>query len=260
VSKVVRVTAYVLFALSANGLVSAQKAAPTPKSAVDSISNDPFTRIMTAATDAYTQRKFGEAAREYAQAASMRPDSEQAQFWAGQAFVYNREPAAAIPYLEAAQRDGADYVALHEALIAAYAGTGRTADRDRERALLHQWAKDGQHPTLEHADGFLLETFYTKRWHVNVLEFYGPHDGRDALWKFTVRDPAEAIEFTMMLLKASEAKGVRWVLISTENTGGTYQPDKIVQRYEAEPTYDDVRADVLKKLRFRIPLLEEKKP
>lgn len=205
---------------------------------------------MTAGTDAYVAGKFVEAARQFQQAVALQPDSDQAQFWAGQAMVYGRQPAAAISYLETAQRQGVKSIALHLALVAAYAGAGSPADRDRERELLHKWHSDGEHPSLTHAEGFLLETFYTHQWHVNVFEYFGPVEGDDCIWKFTVRDPAEVIESRFFL----EAKGGgKYELLRFSGKPEDDSSGKRVKDFDSLPDYDAVKQDVAHKLRFALP-------
>ncbi len=213
-----------------------------------------FSHEMTNGAEAYVDSKFAEAARHFGLAAAMHPENGQAQFWAGQAYVYGRQPVAAIPYLEAAQRDGVDSLALHLALVAACAGAGQAAELDRERFLLHGWHDDGKHGELSRQEGFLLETFFTRRWHVNVLEYFGPtHDG-DLLWKFTVRDPAEQIEMVYFLERVSQpGRSETYALVRRIKHPGELDEEHRVRAYPSLPAYATVKEDVTRKLRFQLP-------
>src|SRR5580692_1267233 len=136
-----------------------------------------YTRAMASGADFYTNRKFIDAAHSFEQAVALKPDSDQAQFWAGQSLVYARQPNAAISYLESATREGSgDSVGVHLALVSAYAGASppHLAELDRERALLHKWHDEGTHGNIVNQSGFLMETFYTRQWHVNVVEYFAP--------------------------------------------------------------------------------------
>jgi tetratricopeptide (TPR) repeat protein len=244
-----------------------------------------YTRYMASGADLYSNRKFVEAGHSFEQAVNLKPENDQAQFWAGQALLYARQPTAAIAYLESAQREGGDSAGVHLALAAAYAGAGpsRAADLDRERALLHKWHDEGTHGNITNQSAFLLETFYTRQWHVNVVEYFAPQEGRDILWRFAVRDPAELIESVFTLERPATAPGEKpaaagaaasqeksaanvvpgakpatdsgqeWELISRSRNGNVENPPKRVHTYATLPSYAEVKAEVMKRLRFRIP-------
>jgi tetratricopeptide (TPR) repeat protein len=222
-----------------------------------------YTHAMAGGADLYSNRKFNEAARSFQQAVALKPDSDQAQFWAGQSLVYARQPNAAISYLESANREGGgDSVGVHLALVAAYAGAGpaRLADLDRERALLHRWHDEGTHGNIVNQSGFLLETFYTRQWHVNVVEYFAPHEGQDIVWRFAVRDPAELIEAVYTLERPEKtaadkppAAGGAWDLVARTHNGNVINAPKTVHSFATQPSYFDVKTEVMKRLRFRLP-------
>jgi hypothetical protein len=150
-------------------------------------------------------------------------------------------------------------VALHLALVAAYAGTLRTGERDAERALLHSWHQEGDHATLGHTDGFLLETIYARPWHINVMEYYGMPGDQRVLWRFTVRDSAELIESTYLLMEKTTGSNSAPARIGLLRYSG--EPDlvpehegQLVKTYTGEPSYDLVRSDVLQQVRA-LPVL-----
>jgi hypothetical protein len=217
-----------------------------------------YTRAMASGADFYTNRKFIDAAHSFEQAVALKPDSDQAQFWAGQSLVYARQPNAAISYLESATREGSgDSVGVHLALVSAYAGASppHLAELDRERALLHKWHDEGTHGNIVNQSGFLMETFYTRQWHVNVVEYFAPHEGQDIMWRFAVRDPAELIEavYTLERTDKSQTAGGTWDLIARTHNGNVENAPKAVRTFASPPNYFDVKAEVTKRLRFHLP-------
>lgn len=214
-----------------------------------------YSRVMSQATDLYVDGKFDQAARQYEAATSLDPSSEQAMYWAGQALVYGRHPSDAIFYLESAQKLGADSVALHLALTAAYAGAARKAELDKQRELLHGWQHDGHHPGLEQRRTFLVETFYTHQWHVNVGEYFEPSQNDGYVWKFTVRDPSELVEKSFVLQRVGPrggtAAGPDKYVLSIHASTAPDSPGDVVHIWPSLPEYLTVKAEVVKKLRFQ---------
>jgi hypothetical protein len=220
-----------------------------------------FSLRMSAGADDLISRKFMQAATDFEGAAQLDPQSAQAQFWAGQALVYAERPGEAIHYLERARTMGTDSVALHLALVAAYAGSLQVEKRDAERTLLHGWHSGGDHATLAHAQGFLLETIFSHPWHINVMEYFEPQSEPNLVWRFTVRDPADIIEATYVVREDSpESKTKGFVLLRyggepgqpADISGGTSGEGEGAQRvktYDTLPTYDVVRVDVLQRVR-----------
>lgn len=233
---------------------AAQQPARQPQAAAPE-----FSLRMSAGADDLISRKFLQAATDFEGAANLDPQSAQAQFWAGQALVYADRPGEAIHYLERARAMGTDSVALHLALVAAYAGTLQPDKRDAERALLHTWHSD--HTTLSHAQGFLLETIFSRPWHINVMEYFDPQSEPNLVWRFTVRDPADIIEATYVLREDSpESKTKGYVLLRyggepgrpadvSGATGDDAPGGQRVKTYDAMPAYDVVRVDVLQRVR-----------
>lgn len=225
-----------------------------------------FSHLMSAGFDAYTDANFAVAASNFGRAAALRPDSEHAQYWAGQALVYGRRPAAAIPYLEQASKQDPDSLALHLAMVSAYAGANRPAERDRERELLRRWHEDGSHPGLAQRQTFLVETFYVQGWHVNVQEFFSPSNSQGVVWQFLVRDPAEAIEMTYALREPARATAVGasgagrsggangasvgYELVRHRSSSG---PARRMRTYASLPSYEVVKDEVARQLRFVHP-------
>ena len=192
---------------------------------------DETTLLMTEGADALVAKKYLMAASSFEKAASRDPQNSLPQYWAGQALVYGDKPEQAIHYLERAQALGSDSVALHFALVAAYAGAQRAQQRDQQRDLLHAWHASGEHLTLAHAQGFLLETIFNRPWHINVMEYFDPEKGQHVLWRFTVRDSAEIIEMTYVL-RESPVSGQMAV------ASGSAEPMKrefVLVRYGGEP-------------------------
>lgn len=238
-----------------------------------------FTHDMATGADLYSNRKFVDAAHSFEQAVNLKPENDQAQFWAGQSLLYARQSNAAIAYLESAGREGGgESVGVHLALAAAYAGAGpsRQADLDRERVLLHKWHDEGTHGNITNQSGFLLETFFARQWHVNVVEYFAPQEGRDILWRFAVRDPAELIEAVYTLerpaaggtlekpaaekptagatpAKSATGAAQEWELIGRSRNGSVEDPPKRIKTYATLPTYFEVKAEVMKRMRFRVP-------
>lgn len=240
-----------------------QQPAPNPQAGANN-----YSVLMTAGADSLVTGKYSQAATEFQKAADLDPQSAQAQFWAGQALVYADRPAQAIYFLERAQTLGTDSVSLHLALVAAYAGALKPVERNRESALLHAWHSDGQHQSLTRADGFLVETIFTHPWHINVMEYFDPQGSQHALWRFIVRDSANLIEATYVL--GSGGTDHPFVLLhytgdaalpdASEGSVATDVPAPVGQRvksYDQRPAYDQVRSDVLQRVRS-MPLLSKK--
>lgn len=227
-----------------------------------------YSVLMTAGADSLVAGKYTQAATEFQRAADLDPQNAQAQYWAGQALVYADKPAQAIYFLQRAQTLGTDSVALHLALVAAYAGALKPVERNRESALLQAWHADGQHASLLHADGYLLETIFTRPWHINVTQYFDLQPGRPALWRFIVRDSAEIIEATYLL----NADGGEHPFVLLHYSGEAAAPDtsatsgpngtppipgQPVKSYDKKPAYDQVRSDVLQRVRS-MPMLSKK--
>ncbi len=251
--------------------------APIAQAPTSQVGPNNYSILMSAGADALVARKYVQAATAFQRAADLDPQSAQAQYWAGQALVYADRPTQAIYFLERAKALGSDSVALHLALVAAYAGALRPVERNRESALLQAWHADGQHASLIRADGFQLETIFGRPWHINVTEYFSPqHDdiqaGQPALWRFIVRDSAEIIEATYVLKAAPDLAGAQPKFLLLHYSGEAAVPDATsdgqpsgvpapvaqqVKAYDKQPAYDQVRADVLQRVRS-MPMLSKR--
>lgn len=77
---------------------------------------------------------------------------------------------------------------IHTTLVVAYSEAGQYEKRDQERAILHQLHDDPQASDAMHTNGFLLDMFPVKQYHVDAIEYFQPVGKFHIYYHFIVRN------------------------------------------------------------------------
>ncbi len=209
---------------------------------------------MNAGVTALLDRQYDKAAGDFHHAATTRKDDPQPLLLEGEALVYGGRAREALHPLQRTLQLDPTSTQAHVLLAAVYAGSDLPKERDAEVALLKQWHSDGKHPILGREDGFLLETFHTGGWHVNVQSYFEPQGDPPVYWRFTVRDRAEVPErsYCMQAMPAPQ-KGFALIRCAEPDMPAPSANESPVKLYAEMPDYSEVRKDLAGSLRLIAP-------
>lgn len=212
-------------------------------------------------------RKFDDALAEAKAILAEKPSSSQANKLVGVVLLDDQKAADALPYFQKALELDADDATVHALLLQAYAQTGDTRKRDEQRAILRGFHSDGKHPDFTQAMGFMIETFPVKDKVVQAVEFYEPAGKFHFYYRFNVfdsdghlqsfyaleSDDADQAMFAKQHPKEAAAGERRFSIdVYARNPQGAPMQG-LVTFIDGQPTYDDLRARILK-------ILENAKP
>ena len=96
----------------------------------------------------------------------------------------------AVQYAERARALDPGNWKVHTTLVAAYAATGKTQQRDAERELLRKFHEDPKTPEAMQTSGFLLEMFPVKQYRIDAVEYFKPMGKFHLYYRFIIRNAA----------------------------------------------------------------------
>lgn len=147
-------------------------------------------------------------------------------------------------------------VLVHTLLAEAYAEGGDRVHRDEERAVLKKLYADGQHAQISEKKGYVLERIKAGTTTIEAVEFYEPVGHFHFYYEFRLLD-AEGHDHGFIALESDDAdqglfheqhKGDKKYdnmrMFSLDRYEGSSQA--LMGFIEGEPSYDDVRARVVK--------------
>jgi len=195
------------------------------------------------------------------------PTSSQANKLVGVVLLDDQKASEALPYFQKALELDADDATIHALLLQAYAQTGDAKKRDEQRAILRGFHSDGKHPDFTQSMGFMIETFPVRDRVVQAIEFYEPAGKFHFYYRFNVfdtdghlqsfyaleSDDADQAMFAQQHPKEAAAGERRFSIdVYARNPQGAPMQG-LVTFIDGQPTYDDLRARILK-------ILENAKP
>jgi tetratricopeptide (TPR) repeat protein len=192
---------------------------------------------------------------------SSSPNDLEALLDLGSAELGLKEFAAAVKEFQAVIAFKPDLWPAHLNLVLAYAELQDWADFDQERAMIKA-ARDKSAPGLGEQKGDLIDVLHvgTKTYSVRAFyELYGRYHTRYVFLRFaedgklTDYVQCESDDADQVLFKQAHPKeaaaGARSFSLDTYTVGDTGMSQGLIKFYsDGEPTYEVVRADVLKVL------------
>ncbi len=173
---------------------------------------------------------------------------------AGEA-IESMQPDLALQYaLKAEQLDPGDWT-IHLTLLAAYAGMGNVQERERQRAIVRQFHFDGAHPEAAQSTSFMVEYFPVRNYRVRAIEYFLPQGEENFAYRFQVYDQSGR-QVWSIALESDDLSQPSWIAThhqlaaigqreySLEGYGeGNHT---LYRNFSGKPSYDDVRAEVVK--------------
>ncbi|HEX5234071.1 MAG TPA: tetratricopeptide repeat protein [Silvibacterium sp.] len=188
------------------------------------------------------------------------PASPKADKLVGVVLLDQQKASDALPYFEKALQLAPDDPTIHGLLLQAYAQSGDKADRDQQRAILRGFHTDGKHPGFAQIPSYLIETIPLDGKVIQANEFYEPSGEFHFYYRFNIFDSAGNIQ-SFIALESDDADQASFAKQHPKQAaagerrfsldGYSKSPDGNVTQalytfYDGQPTYDDVRALVLK--------------
>jgi Tetratricopeptide repeat len=219
---------------------------------------DPQLRAKIAAE--LNEKKFEDAIADAKTILTRNPESPQANKLLGVVLLDSQKPADALPYFLKAQQLDPNDASVHALLLQAYAEMGDKTHRDEQRTILRGFHSDGKHPDFAGMQGFMIETFPVGDKVVQAYEFYEPVGNFHFYYRFNVFDSTGKLDRFYALESDDGDQGMYAQQHPKEAAAGErrfsidfYQqknPNSVTQGLvgfiDGQPTYDDLRARVVK--------------
>jgi tetratricopeptide (TPR) repeat protein len=191
----------------------------------------------------------------FQQALQTNPNDVAANLYAAGAALELYQGNLAVQYAEKAKQLDPDNWKVHTTLVVAYAVAGRIQERNAERDLLRKLHADPQAPEAMQTNGFLVDMFPVKQYHVEAIEYFKPVGKFNVYYRFLVKNAegkrvwaftVESNDFDEKSWEQAHAQqaaaGERQFQISGE--GGGQNLD--YQMFSGKPVYDPVKAQIIK--------------
>lgn len=237
-------------------------AAPAPSSpaAQATPQPDPQAQAREKVITALRAKKYDEALAEAKTILAASPNSSQSNKLLGVVYLDMQKPAEALPYFERALELDPNDPNVHSLLMQSYAATGDAKRRDEQRAILRGYHSDGKHPELARSAGYMIESIPVGDKIVQAFEFYQPYGSFRLYYRFNVfNTQGHLLSFITLesgdagqIAYAKEhpkeaASGERRFTLDRYRQNNTGQPVREeIGTIDGEPTYDDLRARVIK--------------
>jgi tetratricopeptide (TPR) repeat protein len=212
---------------------------------------------IAAALEQTKQNQNAKALALLEQVLSADPNNESVNLLAAGAAIGAFQPDVALKYAQKAHElDPADWK-VHLTLLAADAGTGRLRERDAERELVRQFHNDGKHSDAAQSNGFMIEYFPVKNYRVRAIEYFAPVGKTHFVYRFAVFDQDQK-PIWAVALESDDLDQASWAAAHKEQAAAgerEYSLDgygkdahTTYRNYSGKPTYDEVKAEVVKVL------------
>ncbi len=219
---------------------------------------DPVIRAKIA--DELKEKKYDEAIADAKTVLEKNPESPQVNKLVGVVFLEAQKPGEALTYFEKAKSLDLTDASVHALLLQAYAGMGDKARRDEQRAILRSLHSNGKQPDLAGTQGFVIEMIPVGDKVIQAFEFYEPAGRFHFYYRFNVFDASGKMErfyalesddadqamYAQQHPKEAAAGERRFSIDSYEQK----KPDSVTQGLvgfiDEQPTYDDLRARIVK--------------
>ncbi len=224
---------------------------------------DPQTQAREKVISALRAKKYDEALAEAKTILASSPGNSQSNKLIGVVYLDMQKPAEALPYFERALELDANDPNVHSLLMQAYAATGDAKRRDEQRTILRGYHSDGKHPELARSAGYMIESIPVGEKIVQAFEFYQPYGSFRLYYRFNVFS-TEGHLLSFITLESGDAgqivyakehpkeaaAGERRFTLDRYRQNNTGQPVREeIGTIDGEPTYDDLRARVIKEVK-----------
>lgn len=227
-----------------------------------SVANDPARNLdeqatLAAAIEKTKAHQDAEALKLFSQVLAADPKNAQVNLLASGAAIESLQMEIALEYAQRAQQlDPADWK-VHLTLLVADAGTGKVKERDQERDLVRGFHADGKHPDATQSNGFMVDYFALKDYRIRAVEYFAPIGKPHFAYRFLVYNQDRKQIWTVAL-ESDDLDQTSWASAHKElaATGAReyslegYGADAhtIYRNYSGKPSYDDLKAQVVKVL------------
>jgi len=188
------------------------------------------------------------------------PDNATANLLAATSALNLYMADVAVNYAEKARQLAPNDWRVDTTLVTAYAAAGKTQQRDAVRAKLVALHSSPNAPDAMKANGFLLDLFKIGRYRVEVVQYFQPIGKFHNYYRFLVRNQGgrrvweydlQSDDFTQKSWAEAHpqeaASGGRQYSLESD-TADTHTEYRL---FSGNPTYDDVRAVVVRLLQER---------
>jgi tetratricopeptide (TPR) repeat protein len=191
----------------------------------------------------------------FQQALQSNPNDVAANLYAAGAALELYQGNLAVQYAEKAKQLDPDNWKVHTTLVVAYAVASRIQERNAEREFLRKLHADPKAPEAMQTNGFLVDMFPVKQYHVEAVEYFKPVGKLNVYYRFLVKNAqgkrvwtltVESNDFDEKSWEQAHAQqaaaGERQFQISGE--GGGQSMD--YQMFSGKPVYDPIKAQIIK--------------
>ncbi len=188
------------------------------------------------------------------------PDSPKANKLTGVVLLDQQKASDALPYFQKALQLSPDDPTINALLVQTYAQTGDKARRDEQRAILRGYHSDGKHPAFAQIPAYLIETIPVGDKIIQAIEFYEPAGQFHFYYRFSIFDSTGKIQ-SFIALESDDADQAlysqqhpkeaatgerRFSLDGYSQSADGHVTQALYTFYDSQPSYDDVRALVIK--------------
>ncbi len=205
-------------------------------------------------------RNFNEALTGAKAILAANPNSPKANKLTGVVLLDQQKTSDALPYFQKALELAPDDPTVHGLLLQAYAQSGDKTHRDEQRTILRGYHSDGKHPGFAQIPSFLVETTPVGDKTVQAEEFYEPSGQFHFYYRFNIfdatshlqsfialeSDDADQAMFAQQHAKEAAAGERRFSLDGYARAADGHVTQALYRFFDGQPSYDDVRALVLK--------------
>jgi len=237
---------------------TAKQPAPTAQPADPDAKIDPQAEARVIAS--LQARNFDEALSGAKSILAANPDSPKANKLVGVVLLDQQKSADALPYFQKALQLSPDDPTVHALLLQVYAQIGDKTHRDEQRAILRGYHSDGKHPAFAQTPAYLIETIPVGNKTIQAIEFYEPSGQFHFYYRFNIFDSTGKIQ-SFIALESDDADQVlyaqqhpkeaasgerRFSLDGYSQSADGHVTQALYTFYNNQPSYDDVRALVVK--------------
>jgi tetratricopeptide (TPR) repeat protein len=205
-------------------------------------------------------KKFEDALTDAKAILTANPQSSKANKLVGVVLLDDEKPTEALPYFEKSLSLDANDPSVHALMLQAYAQAGDAKNRDAQRDILRTYHSDGQHPDFSRSMGFMVETIHHHDKLVQAIEFYAPMGKDHFYYRFNVFNPdghltsflvlqsdeADQADYAKQHAKEAAAGGRRFSIDLYTQNEQKQTVQSVMAYLDSQPSYDDLRARVIK--------------
>ncbi|HEX3435453.1 MAG TPA: hypothetical protein VHT24_01700 [Pseudacidobacterium sp.] len=191
----------------------------------------------------------------FQQALQSNPNDVAANLYAAGAALQLYQGDLAVQYAEKAKQLDPDNWKVHTTLVVAYAVAGRTQDRNAERELLRKLHSDPKAPDAMQTNGFLVDMFPVKQYHVEAVEYFKPLGKFNVYYRFLVRD-AQGKRVWVFTVESNDFDEKSWEQVHTQQAAAGERQFQIsgegdgksvdYEMFSGKPVYDPVKTQIVK--------------